>query len=162
MAERREGYTGGADSRSLGHRMPTLSIRARESIKTGLAMAITIAIALRMDFLEPQWAGFAVAMISMDTAGQSLSKAALRMFGTLVAFSRPAGQVACQYYNFLRLGHEGYRKIHGACHDTAEYLAAELEELGPFEVIYGGQRDAGIPRRTPTAITARVCDELDK
>ncbi len=60
-------------------------------------------------------------------------------------FSRPAGQVACQYYNFLRLGHEGYRKIHGACYDTAEYLAAELEKLGPFEIIYGGQRDAGIP-----------------
>ena len=60
-------------------------------------------------------------------------------------FSRPAGQVACQYYNFLRLGHEGYRKIHGACYDTAEYLAAELEKLGPFEMIYGGKRDEGIP-----------------
>jgi glutamate decarboxylase len=60
-------------------------------------------------------------------------------------FSRPAGQVVCQYYNFLRLGHEGYRKIHGACYDTAQYLATELEKLGPFEMIYGGERDAGIP-----------------
>ena len=63
-----------------------LSVRARESIKTGLAMAIAIAISLRMDFLEPAWAGFAVAMISLDTAGQSLNKAALRMVGTLVGF----------------------------------------------------------------------------
>ena len=60
-------------------------------------------------------------------------------------FSRPAGQVVCQYYNFLRLGHEGYRKIHGACYDTAEYLATELGKLGPFEMIYGGKRDEGIP-----------------
>ena len=60
-------------------------------------------------------------------------------------FSRPAGQVVCQYYNFLRLGHEGYRKIHGACYDTAEFLATELGKLGPFEMIYGGKRDEGIP-----------------
>ena len=32
-------------------------------------------------------------------------------------FSRPGGQVACQYYNFLRLGREGYRKIHAACYE---------------------------------------------
>ncbi len=43
------------------------------------------------------------------------------------------------------LGHEGYRKIHGACYDTAEYLASELEKLGPFEMIYSGDRNEGIP-----------------
>ena len=62
------------------------SVRARESIKTGLAMVVTIGVSLRMDFEKPEWAGFAVAMISLDTAGQSLNKAALRMSGTLVAF----------------------------------------------------------------------------
>ena len=60
-------------------------------------------------------------------------------------FSRPGGQVVCQYYNFLRLGREGYRKIHTACYETARFLAAEIEKLGPFEIIYGGQMDAGIP-----------------
>ena len=60
-------------------------------------------------------------------------------------FSRPAGPVVCQYYNFLRLGREGYTKIHGACYDTAEYLATQLEALGPFEMIYSGKRDQGIP-----------------
>ena len=60
-------------------------------------------------------------------------------------FSRPGGQVVCQYYNFLRLGREGYEKIHGACYDTAQYLAEEIARLGPFEVIYSGERDAGIP-----------------
>lgn len=60
-------------------------------------------------------------------------------------FSRPGGQVACQYYNFIRLGKTGYADLHGACYDTAEYLAKEIEKLGFFEIIYGGQRDKGIP-----------------
>ena len=60
-------------------------------------------------------------------------------------FSRPAGQVACQYYNFLRLGREGYRRIHDACYDTAQFLAAEIAAMGPFEIIYDGQPDKGIP-----------------
>jgi len=60
-------------------------------------------------------------------------------------FSRPGGQVVCQYYNFLRLGRSGYESIHGACYDTAEFLAAEIAKLGPFDVIFSGQRDKGIP-----------------
>jgi len=58
-------------------------------------------------------------------------------------FSRPGGSVVAQYYNFLRLGKEGYRKIHGACYETAQYLADEIGKMGPFELIYDG-RD-GIP-----------------
>jgi glutamate decarboxylase len=60
-------------------------------------------------------------------------------------FSRPGGQVVCQYYNFLRLGREGYRKIHNACYETAAYLATRIDQLGPFEIIYGGEVGAGIP-----------------
>ena len=60
-------------------------------------------------------------------------------------FSRPGGQIVCQYYNFLRLGKEGYRKIHTACYETAKYIAGEIEKLGPFEIIYDGEMDAGIP-----------------
>ena len=60
-------------------------------------------------------------------------------------FSRPGGQVVCQYYNFLRLGREGYTKIHGACYQTAQFLAAEIAKLGPFEIIYNGEADGGIP-----------------
>ena len=58
-------------------------------------------------------------------------------------FSRPGGQIVAQYYNFLRLGKEGYRKIHQACYDTAHYLSDEIEKLGLFEVIYNGR--GGIP-----------------
>jgi len=65
--------------------MCVLSRRAKEAIKTGLAMAIAFGIALGMDWEKPYWAGFAVAMISLSTAGQSLNKGAMRMLGTLVA-----------------------------------------------------------------------------
>ena len=60
-------------------------------------------------------------------------------------FSRPGGQVVCQYYNFIRLVREGYTKVHGQCYETAQYLAAEIAKLGPFEIIYDGKEDGGIP-----------------
>lgn len=58
-------------------------------------------------------------------------------------FSRPGGQIIAQYYNFLRLGKEGYRKIQQACYDTAAYLADEIGKMGPFRIIYDGR--GGIP-----------------
>lgn len=58
-------------------------------------------------------------------------------------FSRPGGQIVAQYYNFLRLGREGYRRIHQACYDTAQALADKIAEMGPFEIIYNGK--GGIP-----------------
>jgi glutamate decarboxylase len=60
-------------------------------------------------------------------------------------FSRPGGQVVAQYYNFVRLGREGYRKIHSSCYRTAEYLAAEIAPLGPFDIIFNGAPSEGIP-----------------
>ena len=58
-------------------------------------------------------------------------------------FSRPAGQIIAQYYNFLRLGKEGYRRIQQACYDTAVYIGKQVDKLGPFKVIYDGK--GGIP-----------------
>jgi len=60
-------------------------------------------------------------------------------------FSRPGGQIVAQYYNFLRLGKEGYRKIQTACYETAQYLAEEIENMGPFEVLFDGDMKKGIP-----------------
>src|ERR1700678_1683802 len=62
-------------------------------------------------------------------------------------FSRPGGQVIAQYYNFLRLGREGYRKIHQASYDNARYLADQIAKLAPFELIYDGH--GGSSGRTP-------------
>ncbi|HRR28823.1 MAG TPA: glutamate decarboxylase, partial [Victivallales bacterium] len=60
-------------------------------------------------------------------------------------FSRPAGQIVAQYYNFLRLGREGYRKIHQNCYDIARYLAKEIAKLGDFEILFDGNSRKGIP-----------------
>jgi uncharacterized membrane protein YccC len=65
--------------------MMTLSTRAKEAIKTALAMTIAYAIALQMGWDRPYWAAFAVGMISLPAAGASLRKGVLRMSGTLVA-----------------------------------------------------------------------------
>jgi glutamate decarboxylase len=53
-------------------------------------------------------------------------------------FSRPGSQVAAQYYNFLRLGFEGYRQVQLACQDVARYLAAQIAAIGPFELLSDG------------------------
>ncbi len=58
-------------------------------------------------------------------------------------FSRPGGQVIAQYYNFVRLGREGYRRIHEASYATAQYLADQIAAMGPFDVVYDGR--GGIP-----------------
>ena len=58
--------------------------KAREPFKTALAIVISYGIALAMDWGNPYWAAFAVAFVSLSTAGQSFNKAAMRMFGTLV------------------------------------------------------------------------------
>jgi len=71
-------------------------------------------------------------------------------------FSRPGGQIVCQYYNFLRLGREGYRKIHMACYDTARFLADEIAALGPFDIVYGGDPERGIP-----AVSWKIKDGSD-
>jgi glutamate decarboxylase len=60
-------------------------------------------------------------------------------------FSRPGGQIVAQYFNFIRLGREGYRKIHEACYETARHFARELTKLGPFEILFGGEAGSGIP-----------------
>jgi len=57
-------------------------------------------------------------------------------------FSRPGSQVAAQYYNFLRLGFDGYRRVMSACRENATWLAREIGNLGPFELVSEGD---GIP-----------------
>lgn len=62
-----------------------------------------------------------------------------------INFSRPAGQVISQYYEFLRLGHEGYRKVHMASYQVAQYLGEEIQKLDDYEFICHGKPEEGIP-----------------
>ncbi len=53
-------------------------------------------------------------------------------------FSRPGAQVAAQYYNFIRLGWQGYRHVQQTCQDIARYLSGEIAKIGPFELFTDG------------------------
>jgi glutamate decarboxylase len=53
-------------------------------------------------------------------------------------FSRPGNYVAAQYYNFLRLGFEGYRAIQQTSRDVALYTSEAIGKLGPFELLTDG------------------------
>jgi glutamate decarboxylase len=53
-------------------------------------------------------------------------------------FSRPGSQVVAQYYNFLRLGFDGYQKVQGYARAVATRLSAEIEKLGPFKLLTKG------------------------
>ncbi len=53
-------------------------------------------------------------------------------------FSRPGAQVVAQYYNFIRLGFEGYRKVQQYARDVATRLSAQVAEVGPFELLTKG------------------------
>jgi glutamate decarboxylase len=54
-------------------------------------------------------------------------------------FSRGAAQIIAQYYNFIRLGRSGYHEIMSALHETARWLAGEIERIGGFELLGDGR-----------------------
>ncbi len=53
-------------------------------------------------------------------------------------FSRPGNQVVGQYYNFLRLGRDGYTQVMQSLSETAQWLSRRLAATGRFEVISDG------------------------
>jgi glutamate decarboxylase len=53
-------------------------------------------------------------------------------------FSRPGNQVVGQYYNFLRLGREGYTQVMGCLSQTARWLGDQLRDSEHFELISDG------------------------
>ena len=53
-------------------------------------------------------------------------------------FSRPGNQIVGQYYNFVRLGRQGYTQIMQSMQETALYLSEQIEKLGPFTLLSRG------------------------
>ena len=60
-----------------------LSRKAKEAIKTGLAFAMVFGIAMQLGWMNPYWAGWAVAVIALPTAGASIRKGMYRIVGTI-------------------------------------------------------------------------------
>lgn len=57
-------------------------------------------------------------------------------------FSRPGNQIVAQYYNFIRLGKEGYRRVQQAARDVARASVEKVAAIGPFDLITDG---TGLP-----------------
>jgi glutamate decarboxylase len=53
-------------------------------------------------------------------------------------FSRSGAPIAAQYYNLIRLGREGYRRVQQEARDTARWLAGEIAALGGYRLISDG------------------------
>ncbi|QDV85781.1 glutamate decarboxylase [Planctomycetes bacterium TBK1r] len=77
-------------------------------------------------------------------------------------FSRPGNQVLAQYYNFLRLGRDGYRRIHQNSQDVALYLSGQIAELGPFSLISDGSDIPVFAFTTNERASFSVFDMSDK
>lgn len=56
-----------------------------------------------------------------------------------INFSRPGNQVIAQYYNFIRLGMEGYQKIHQTSQNIAQHIAQKLKAMEIFDILHGGE-----------------------
>jgi glutamate decarboxylase len=50
-------------------------------------------------------------------------------------FSKGSGGVIAQYYQLIRLGYRGYRKIMENCIATTKHLTDRIQELGAFEIV---------------------------
>ena len=55
-------------------------------------------------------------------------------------FSRPGSQVVARYYTFLRLGIEGFKRVQSFSRHVATYTAAQIEKMGPFELLTRGDQ----------------------
>jgi glutamate decarboxylase len=53
-------------------------------------------------------------------------------------FSRPGNQIVGQYYNFLRLGRDGYRRIMRQLQSVAKHVSGAIAEMDDFHVISDG------------------------
>ncbi|KAG0525993.1 hypothetical protein BDA96_06G106400 [Sorghum bicolor] len=57
-------------------------------------------------------------------------------------FSKGSSQIIAQYYQFLRLGFEGYRNVMENCMESAQTLREGLEQMGRFTII---SKEQGVP-----------------
>ncbi|XP_027074997.1 glutamate decarboxylase isoform X1 [Coffea arabica] len=57
-------------------------------------------------------------------------------------FSKGSSQVIAQYYQLIRLGHEGYQNVMENCQENAMVLKEGLEKTGKFNIV---SKDTGVP-----------------
>jgi len=53
-------------------------------------------------------------------------------------FSRPGAQVVLQYFQFLRLGKQGFRLVQQTCQEVAMHVARTLDSMPEFDLVSDG------------------------
>ncbi|MFB7634584.1 glutamate decarboxylase [Streptomyces sp. NPDC056149] len=87
------------------------------------------------------------------------------MASQTLTFTQPAAQIAVQYYQFLRLGQEGYREIMQHCRDLAGLLADGIDELDGLRAVTRGTQlpvVAFTTRDDAPFTVAEVTDQLSR
>jgi glutamate decarboxylase len=75
-------------------------------------------------------------------------------------FSRSGAPVVAQYYNFLRLGFDGYRAVQQTCRDVATYLGEEIAKLPELSLIADGSELPVLAVRTAPGYTGFTVFDL--
>jgi glutamate decarboxylase len=75
-------------------------------------------------------------------------------------FSTGSSMVLAQYYNFVRLGHSGYRYVMETMHYNARTLAHEIAKTGHFELI-GSDDEEQLPLVAFKLTDGHAYDEFD-
>ena len=74
-------------------------------------------------------------------------------------FSTGASMVLAQYFNFVRLGREGYGDVMKAMQSNAEVLCEKLDKCGHFELI--GENEEQLPLVAFKLLPGKEYDEFD-
>jgi len=69
-------------------------------------------------------------------------------------FSRPGAQVVLQYFEFLRLGWDGFRAVQQTCQDVAVHIASTVTRMPQLRLVSGG-RDLPVVTFTAAAQTTK-------
>jgi glutamate decarboxylase len=75
-------------------------------------------------------------------------------------FSTGASMVLAQYYNFVRLGHSGYRFVMETMKFNARHLASEIAKTGHFEIV-GSEDEEQLPLVAFKLTDGHEYDEFD-
>jgi glutamate decarboxylase len=74
-------------------------------------------------------------------------------------FSTGSSMVLAQYYNFVRFGKAGYRRIMEIMQANAESLAKDIEAIGKFQIVGAGEES--LPLVAFNLAEAHPYDEFD-
>jgi glutamate decarboxylase len=74
-------------------------------------------------------------------------------------FSTGSSMILAQYYNFVRFGKEGYRRIMQIMQENAESLASDIEGIGKFQII--GKDEETLPLVAFNLAEEHPYDEFD-